>query len=67
MIRVGEEAGSLDTMMEKAADYYEGEVEMSIRQMTTLIEPLITLIMGVVIAFIMISIVMPMFSIISQI
>ncbi|WP_058485232.1 type II secretion system F family protein [Defluviitalea phaphyphila] len=67
MIRIGEESGALDSMMEKAAQFYQDEVEVAIDQMTTMISPIITLIMGAAVGFIMLAIMMPMFSLATQI
>ncbi len=59
MIQVGEQSGELETMLYKAADIYENEVESSIISMTSLLEPTIILIMGVVVGFIILSIALP--------
>lgn len=67
MVRIGEEAGSLDTMMHKTADFYDDEVAAAVQQMTTMIEPAITLVMGVVIGFIMMAIIMPVFDLATQV
>lgn len=61
MIRVGEEAGSLDEMLEKTADYYDEEVDVAISNATSMIEPIMILIMGVVIGTMVIGIMLPMF------
>lgn len=66
MVRIGEESGSLDSIMDKTAYFYEEEVEVAIDQMTTMISPFITLIMGGVVGFIMLAIIMPMFSLTAQ-
>ncbi|MCK5783707.1 MAG: type II secretion system F family protein, partial [Desulfobacterales bacterium] len=59
MIQVGEQSGELETMLYKAADIYENEVESSIISMTSLLEPTIILIMGVIVGFIILSIALP--------
>lgn len=61
MISIGEETGSLDEILNKTADFYDEEVEQSIQTTTALIEPLLIVVMGVVIGFIVISIMLPMF------
>ena len=61
MIAAGERSGSLPTMLEKIADAYEFEVENAISTMTTLIEPIMILLMGVVVGFIVLSILLPIF------
>jgi type IV pilus assembly protein PilC len=61
MISVGEETGALDTMLAKIADFYDQEVETSVEGLTSLIEPLVMVVMGAVIGSIVISLFMPMF------
>ncbi|MCG8473237.1 MAG: type II secretion system F family protein [Desulfobacterales bacterium] len=61
MVRVGEKSGKLEEMLSRVADVYEGEVESSLQAMTSLIEPLIILFMGVTVGFIVIAICMPIF------
>jgi len=59
MILVGEQSGELETMLNKVADVFENEVESTVIAMTSWLEPVIILIMGVVVAFIVLSIVLP--------
>ncbi|MGF7397051.1 type II secretion system F family protein [Thermoanaerobacterium thermosaccharolyticum] len=61
MISVGEDSGSLDSILKKTADFYDSEVDTAVSQMTTLIEPLIIVVLALVVGFIVVSIVMPMF------
>jgi general secretion pathway protein F len=61
MIAVGEQSGSLEKMLEKAADSYEKEVEIKIMAMTSMIEPIMILVMGLAVSFIVISILLPIF------
>lgn len=63
MIRIGEESGSLDFTLEKAADFYDQEVETSIQQLMSLIEPIITILLAVVVAFVVLAVLIPMLSI----
>ncbi|AEV68043.1 type II secretion system F family protein [Acetivibrio clariflavus] len=63
MIRIGEESGSLDFTLEKASDFYDQEVETSIQQLMAFIEPLITIVLAVVVAFVVLSVLVPMLSI----
>jgi len=63
MIRIGEESGSLDFTLEKAADFYDQEVETSITQLMAFIEPVMTIILAVVVAFVVLSVLYPMLSI----
>ncbi|WP_028583019.1 type II secretion system inner membrane protein GspF [Desulfogranum mediterraneum] len=61
MIAVGEQSGALEKMLEKAADSYEKEVEAAILALTSMIEPVMILVMGVAVSFIVISILLPIF------
>lgn len=61
MIRVGEESGRLDGMLEKIAEFYERRVNFSLKQMTTLLEPILLVGMGGIVAGIMASLLLPMF------
>lgn len=61
MIRIGEESGSLDDMLYKTADFYDEEAESSIQKLTSMIEPLMIVFMGLAIGFIVISMYLPMF------
>ena len=63
MMAVGEETGALDTMLAKVADFYDAEVEDMVSAMTSLIEPLLIVVMGVVVGGILISLYLPMFNI----
>lgn len=67
MIKVGEESGSLDEILYKTADFYDEEVEMSLQRATTLIEPILLVLMAIVIGFIVIAIAMPMFDMVNTI
>lgn len=60
MISVGERSGSLEEMLMKAAESYEGDVETTISGLTSLLEPLMIVIMGVIVGFVVLSILMPM-------
>ena len=61
MIGVGEQSGALEKMLGKVADNYEREVEAKILAMTSLIEPIMILVMGGVVSFIVVSILLPIF------
>jgi type IV pilus assembly protein PilC len=63
MISVGEEAGALETMLSKIADFYDEEVDAAVDALTTAIEPLMTVIMGVGVGGLMIAMYLPMFKI----
>lgn len=60
MVRIGEETGNLQGMLEKSAEYYEEEVEMTTANLTTLMEPLIIIVMGVIVGVLVLALYMPM-------
>lgn len=62
MLRIGEESGSLEAMLEKTADYYEKEVDNQIKTISTLIEPLLMVILGVVAFVIVAAVLLPIYS-----
>jgi general secretion pathway protein F len=61
MIQVGEQSGELESLLGKMADIYENEVESTVMSLTALLEPAIILVMGVVVGFIVLAIVLPIF------
>jgi type IV pilus assembly protein PilC len=62
MISTGEKTGNLDGMLEKMADFYEDEVEATADQLTSLLEPVIIIVLGGMIGFLVISMFMPIFN-----
>jgi type IV pilus assembly protein PilC len=64
MVRVGEETGTLDTYLEQAADFYEEELDYRIRAMTSLIEPVMTVAVGLVVGFIAVSLISAMYGLV---
>ena len=62
MVGIGEQSGALDSMLAKVADFYEEEVENSVRAMTQLIEPLLMVFLGAIIAVIMVAMYLPVFT-----
>jgi type IV pilus assembly protein PilC len=60
MIEVGEETGDLDTMLYKIADFYDEEVETAVKSMISLLEPLMIVVLGFIIGFIVIALFMPL-------
>jgi type IV pilus assembly protein PilC len=66
MIAVGEATGALDTMLAKIADFYEEEVDVAVAGLLTLLEPLMIAFLGIVVGGIVISMYMPIFSLISK-
>jgi type IV pilus assembly protein PilC len=67
MMAVGEETGALDEMLEKVASFYDQEVESLVDGLTSLIEPLLIVIMGALVGGMVICLYLPMFDIINQI
>ena len=61
MIQVGEQSGELETLLHKIADIYENEVETTVVGLSALLEPVIILFMGVIVLFIVLSILLPIF------
>ena len=61
MIAIGEQSGNLETMLFRIADAYEKEVESSVSIMTSVLEPLMILGMGLVVGFIVLSVLLPIF------
>jgi len=62
MVSVGEKSGSLDSMLNKIADFYDNEVSNSIDIIITIIEPMLLLLVGIMVGFIVISMYLPMFN-----
>lgn len=62
MIKIGEESGKLDEILDRTANFYDEELDTSIKQFTTIIEPIMIVIMGGIIAFIVLAMMMPMFN-----
>jgi len=67
MIAVGEETGGLDHMLSKIADFFEDEVAAAVKALTSIIEPVMIVVVGVIVGFIVISMYMPMFKVYDQI
>jgi type IV pilus assembly protein PilC len=61
MVAIGEEAGSLDTMLSKVADFYEEEVDNAIDSLSSLLEPLIMAILGILVGGLVIAMYLPIF------
>ncbi len=66
MISVGEQTGALDNMLSKIADFYEEEVDTAVAGLMTLMEPMLILFLGIVVGGIVISMYLPIFSLIGQ-
>ncbi len=66
MTKIGEESGTLDYMLDKTADYYEQEAESAIQRLTALLEPMMIIFVGGLVLMIALSILMPVFSMASN-
>jgi type IV pilus assembly protein PilC len=67
MIGVGEETGALETMLSKVADFYEEQVEAAVKALTSILEPVMIVIVGSIVGFIVIAMYLPMFKVYDQI
>ena len=67
MIGVGEETGALETMLSKVADFYEEQVEAAVKALTSILEPLMIVLVGGIVGFIVIAMYLPMFKVYDQI
>lgn len=61
MLRIGEESGSLEDMLEKTADYYEKEVDTQIKAISTIIEPVLMVLLGIVAFIIVAAVLLPIY------
>ncbi len=66
MLRIGEQSGAIEAMMEKIADYYEREVDTAIRNISSIIEPVLMVILGVFAFIIVAAVLLPIYSLAGQ-
>lgn len=66
MLRIGEQSGAIETMMGKVADYYEKEVDNEIKTISTIIEPVMMVIMGIIAITIVAAILLPIYGLVNQ-
>ncbi len=66
MLRIGEQSGALEAMLEKIADYYEKEVDTQIRNVSSIIEPVLMVILGVVAFIIVAAVLLPIYGLAGQ-
>jgi type IV pilus assembly protein PilC len=64
MVSIGEETGALDAMLAKIADFYEAEVDAALSALAAALEPLMIIVLGFIVGFIVISMFMPLISMI---
>jgi type IV pilus assembly protein PilC len=67
MIAVGEETGALETMLTKIADFYEDQVAAAVKALTSILEPIMIIVVGAIVGFIVIAMYLPMFKVYDQI
>jgi type IV pilus assembly protein PilC len=67
MVGVGEETGALDAMLDKIADFYEDRVDASVKALTSIMEPIMIIVIGAIVGFIVISMYMPLFTVYNHI
>lgn len=67
MVGVGEETGALDDMLDKVADFYEDQVEASVKALTSILEPVMIILIGGIVGFIVISMYLPLFNVYNSI
>jgi type IV pilus assembly protein PilC len=67
MVAVGEETGALEQMLTKVADFYEDEVAAALKALTSILEPLMIVVVGAIVGFIVVAMYMPMFEVYDQI
>jgi type IV pilus assembly protein PilC len=67
MVGVGEETGSLDSMLERVAEFYEDQVEASVKALTSILEPIMIIVIGGIVGFIVISMYLPLFEVYNRI
>ena len=66
MMRVGEDTGSLDSQLESTAEFYEQELDYKVKHLTTLFEPLVIILMGLIVGFVAIALVSAMYGVFRQ-
>lgn len=66
MLRIGEQSGAMETMLAKVADYYEKEVDNEIKAISTIIEPVMMILMGIVALTIVAAILLPIYGLVNQ-
>ena len=67
MVRVGEETGELDTTLTKVAEFYEEQVDVAVKSLTSILEPVMIVVIGSIVGFMIIAMYLPMFDLYNQI
>ncbi|MFH2136363.1 MAG: type II secretion system F family protein, partial [Patescibacteria group bacterium] len=66
MLGIGEQTGKIDVILERITDFYTRETENMVRNLTTIMEPLIMLLMGVGVGIMVAAVILPMYSLATQ-
>jgi type II secretory pathway component PulF len=66
MLRIGEQSGAMETMMGKVADYYEKEVDNEVKAISTIIEPVMMIVMGLIAITIVAAVLLPIYGLVNQ-
>ena len=66
MLRIGEQSGALEVMLKKVAEYYEKEVDNEIKAISTIIEPVMMIVMGIMAITIVAAILLPIYGLVNQ-
>lgn len=67
MVKVGESTGKIDESLLKVSEYFERDLDIKVKTLTTAIEPILIIVLGVTVAFLIISVITPIYSLVSQI
>ena len=67
LVKVGEQTGKVDDSLARASDYFEGQLDGTVKTLTTAMEPFIMIVLGIGVAFLIISVITPIYSLISSI
>jgi type IV pilus assembly protein PilC len=67
MIHIGEQSGALETMLGKCADYFEKEVDNQIKNISTLVEPVLMIVMGIVAFMIVAAVLLPIYGLVGHV
>jgi type II secretory pathway component PulF len=67
MIHIGEQSGALETMLGKCADYFEKEVDTQIKNISTLVEPVLMIVMGIVAFMIVAAVLLPIYGLVGHV
>ena len=67
MVKVGESTGKIDESLLKVSEYFERDLDLRVKTLTTAIEPILIIVLGVSVGFLILSVITPIYSLISQI